>query len=302
VSSVRHRSQIIMITGASSGIGRASAARLADAGNVVFAAARRGSLLETLAAEHPRVRAIVLDVTDPASVEAAAKEVDAETGGHGLDVLVNAAGTLILGPVEAVPEEQTRAQFEVNLFGSLAVTRAFLPAMRERGAGRIVNVSSVLGRFVLPGTGLYSASKFAIEAYSDALRMELAPFGVHVVLVEPGVIETSLYELAAASLPCHNEALEPYRDVLLDGFGFPERLLQTAGPVDSVAATLMKAALEPNPRARYRPGVRSRLNTRLLTTLPTRAGDRIKMRIAHVAKTRVRKPRAPQDVEGRPGG
>jgi NAD(P)-dependent dehydrogenase (short-subunit alcohol dehydrogenase family) len=301
VSSVRHRSQIIMITGASSGIGRASAARLADGGNVVFAAARRGSLLETLAAEHPRVP-IVLDVTDPASVEAAAKEVEAETGGHGLDVLVNAAGTLILGPVEAVPEEQTRAQFEVNLFGSLAVTRAFLPAMRERGAGRIVNVSSVLGRFVLPGTGLYSASKFAIEAYSDALRMELAPFGVHVVLVEPGVIETSLYELAAASLPCHNEALEPYRDVLLDGFGFPERLLQTAGPVDSVAATLMKAALEPNPRARYRPGVRSRLNTRLLTTLPTRAGDRIKMRIAHVAKTRVRKPRAPQDVEGRPGG
>jgi len=244
VSSVRHRSQIIMITGASSGIGRASAARLADAGNVVFAAARRGSLLETLAAEHPSVRAIVLDATDPASVEGAAKEVDAETGGHGLDVLVNAAGTLILGPVEAVPEEQTRAQFEVNLFGSLAVTRAF-PAMRERGAGRIVNVSSVLGRFVLPGTGLYSASKFANEAYSDALRMELAPFGVHVVMVEPGVIDTSLYELAAASLPCYNEALEPYRDVLLDGFGFPEGLLRTAAPVDSVAATLMKAALDP---------------------------------------------------------
>src|SRR2546426_6982393 len=148
-------SSFVMVTGASSGIGRATAARLADAGHVVFAAGRRGSALEALAAEHASVHPIVLDVTDQASVEAAAKEVDAATGGHGLDVLVNAAGTLILGPVEAVPDEQTRDQFEVNLFGSLALTRAFLPAMRERGAGRIVNVSSVLGRFVLPGSGLY---------------------------------------------------------------------------------------------------------------------------------------------------
>ena len=112
----------------------------------------------------------MLDVTDPASIGNAHQQVAMTTEGHGLDVLVNVAGTLVLGPVEAVPDQQTRAQFEVNLFGTLAVTRAFLPPMRERGTGRIVNVSSILGRFALPGSGLYSASKFAIEAYSDALR------------------------------------------------------------------------------------------------------------------------------------
>jgi NAD(P)-dependent dehydrogenase (short-subunit alcohol dehydrogenase family) len=170
-------SQFIMVAGASSGIGRATAARLADAGHVVFGAALGASALGALAADHPRVRPLVLDVTDQASIGNAHQQVETAPSGHGLDVLVNVAGTLALGPVEAVPDEQTRAQFEVNLFGSLAVTRAFLRPMRERGTGRIVNVSSILGRFVLPGSGLYSASKFAIEAYSDALRMELAPSG-----------------------------------------------------------------------------------------------------------------------------
>jgi NAD(P)-dependent dehydrogenase (short-subunit alcohol dehydrogenase family) len=276
-------SQFIMVTGASSGIGRATAARLADAGHVVFGAALGASALGALAADHPRVRPLVLDVTDQASIANAREQVDTATSGHGLDVLVNVAGTLVLGPVEAVPDDQTRTQFEVNLFGSLAVTRAFLPPMRERGTGRIVNVSSILGRFVLPGSGLYSASKFAIEAYSDALRMELAPFGVRVVLVEPGVIDTPLYMVAAASLSGYDEALEPYRALWTAGFGFPKRLLKAATSVDGIAATLAEAALEPNPRTRYRPGLRNRLNTRLLTTLPTRSADRIKKRIAGMA-------------------
>jgi NAD(P)-dependent dehydrogenase (short-subunit alcohol dehydrogenase family) len=111
-------------------------------------------------------------------------------------VLVDAAGIRVLGPVETIPDPQTRAQFDVNLFGALAVTRAFLPQTRQRRAGRIVNVSSILGRFALPGSGLYSASKFALEAVSDTLRPELAPFGVWVVLVEPGVVATSLYQRA----------------------------------------------------------------------------------------------------------
>ncbi len=275
--------QFIMVTGASSGIGRATAARLADAGHVVFGAALGASALDALAADHPRVRPLVLDVTDQASIGNVREQVGTATRGHGLDVLVNVAGTLVLGPVEAVPDEQTRAQFEVDLFGSLAVTRAFLPPMRERGAGRIVNVSSILGRFVLPGSGLYSASKFAIEAYSDALRMELAPFGVRVVLVEPGVINTPLYKVAAASLSGYDEALEPYRALWPAGFGFPKRLLKAAASVDGIAATLARAALEPNPRTRYRPGLRNRMNIRLLTTLPTRSADRIKTRVAGVA-------------------
>jgi NAD(P)-dependent dehydrogenase (short-subunit alcohol dehydrogenase family) len=277
--------QFIMVTGASSGIGRATAARLADAGHLVFGAALGPTALQALAADHPRVRPLVLDVTDPASIGHAREQVATTTEGHGLDVLVNVAGTLVLGPVEAVPDQQTRAQFEVNLFGTLAVTRAFLPPMRERGTGRIVNVSSILGRFALPGSGLYSASKFAIEAYSDALRMELAPFGVRVVLVEPGVIDTPLYQLAAASLSGYDEALQPYRALWPAGFGFPKRLLSAAASVDGIAATLATAALEPNPRTRYRPGLRNRLNTRLLTTLPTRSADQIKTRIAGMAKS-----------------
>jgi NAD(P)-dependent dehydrogenase (short-subunit alcohol dehydrogenase family) len=165
----------ILVTGASGGIGRATTARLADAGHLVFAAARRAGALQALAVTHPGIRPVVLDITDQAAIDHARHQITDQTGGHGLDVLVNAAGILVLEPVEAVPEQQTRAQLEVNLFDTLVVTRAFLPPMRQRGADRIVNVSSILGRFALPGSGLYAASRFALEAASDALRLELAP-------------------------------------------------------------------------------------------------------------------------------
>jgi NAD(P)-dependent dehydrogenase (short-subunit alcohol dehydrogenase family) len=181
----RSASRVILLTGASGGIGRATAARLVQAGQVVFAAARRASALEELAADHPGIHPVPLDVTDPAAIDRARHQVMAATGGYGLDVLVNAPGILVLGPVEAVSDQQARAQPEVNPFGTLAVTLAFLPPMRQRRGGRVV---SVLGRFALPGSGVYAASKFALEAASDALRLELAPFGVRVVLVQPGVI------------------------------------------------------------------------------------------------------------------
>jgi NAD(P)-dependent dehydrogenase (short-subunit alcohol dehydrogenase family) len=276
----RSASRWIMVTGASGGIGRATAARLAQAGHVVFAAARRASALEELAATHPGIYPVPLDVTDQAAIDHARQQIQTQTGGYGLDVLVNAAGILVLGPVEAIPDQQTRAQLEVNLFGALAVTRAFLPPMRQRHGGRIVNVSSVLGRFVLPGSGIYSASKFALEAASDALRLELAPFGVRVVLVQPGVIATPLYARAAAAMNGDDQALAPYRAVWPAGLGFPERLLQAAASVDGIAATLAKAVLAPDPRPRYRPGLRNRLNTWLLTTLPPRSADRVKTWIA----------------------
>jgi hypothetical protein len=152
------------------------------------------------------------------------------------------------------------------------VTRAFVPQMRQRGAGRIVNISSILGRFALPGTGPYSASKFAVEACSDALRMELAPYDVPVVLVEPGVTDTSLYQAASTALPGYQEALEPYRSTWAGGFDFPRRLLQSAATADSVAAEVVRAALASHPRPRYQPGVRTRLRTRLLTALPHARG------------------------------
>ncbi len=273
----------IMVTGAGGGIGGATASRLAEAGHVVFATDRRESALRPLVAEHPSVHPLALDVTDQVSIDRAVEQVNAATDGHGLDVLVNVAGVLTLGPVEAVPDELVQRQFQVNVFGLLAVTRAFLPPMRERRSGRIVNVSSVLGRFALPGSGIYSASKFAVEAVSDALRMELAPFGVRVVVVEPGVIDTPLYESAVASLPGYDHALDPYRATWPAGFGFPERLLKAAASATSAGAVLAKAALASNPHDRYRPGLRNRLNTLLLTVLPSRVTDGIKTRIAGVA-------------------
>jgi NAD(P)-dependent dehydrogenase (short-subunit alcohol dehydrogenase family) len=281
----RNRPLFIMVTGAAGGIGWATTSHLAHAGHVVFAADRREDSLQALSAEYPSVQPIALDVTDRASIDQAALEVHRATDGHGLDVLVNVAGILILGPVEAVPDDLVRAQFDVNVLGLLAVTRALVPPMRERGSGRIVNISSVLGRFTLPGSGVYSGSKFAVEAVSDALRIELEPFGVRVVVVEPGVIDTPLYRRAAALLPEYEAALQPYRSVWRAGFAFPQRLLRAAASTESAGTVIAKAAIALNPRDRYRIGVRNRLNTRLLTALPSGVTDLIKRRITGIAHT-----------------
>jgi NAD(P)-dependent dehydrogenase (short-subunit alcohol dehydrogenase family) len=279
----RSATKFILVTGAAGGIGRATVARLAEAGHIVFAAERREG---DLVVEHPNVHTIVLDVTDRSSIDAAVERVRVGSAGRGLDVLVNTAGILVLGPVEAVPEELTRKQFDVNVFGLLEVTRAFLPPMRERGSGRIVNVSSVLGRFALPGSGVYSASKFALEAVSDALRVELAPFGVRVVLVEPGVVDTGLYRSADEELSRYHGSLDAYRATWSRGFAFPQRLMRQATSSEEVANVVTSAALARNPRARYRPGLRDRLNVSLLTRLPTGVADTVKARLVGIKRRR----------------
>ena len=182
----------ILITGASAGIGREAALAFAHAGHHVIAAARRLPVLEALRAEVPpgTLTPLALDLDDPDSIAAAAAEIDRLTGGRGLDALVNNAGFATAGALAELSDRDLRAQFETNVFGLMALTRAVLPAMLERGAGRIVNVSSVSGRIPAPVLGAYHASKYALEALSDALRMELAPFGVQVVVVEPGTIRT----------------------------------------------------------------------------------------------------------------
>jgi NAD(P)-dependent dehydrogenase (short-subunit alcohol dehydrogenase family) len=193
--------QSILITGATSGIGRDAALRLARAGHLVLAGGRRADALATLAREGGgRLEPVVLDVTDPASVAAARELVDRRTGGRGLDVLVNNAGFALPGPLEALAEEDLRMLFDTNVFGLLAMTRAFLPGMRERGQGRVVNVGSIMGRVAMPLLGAYNASKHAVAALTDALRMELAPFGISVVLVEPGAIRTGFAARALAGL------------------------------------------------------------------------------------------------------
>jgi NAD(P)-dependent dehydrogenase (short-subunit alcohol dehydrogenase family) len=188
-------SRAVLVTGCSSGIGRATALRLVRAGWPVYATARRPETLQDLTATGCRV--LALDVTDERSMRAAVETVREETGAVG--VLINNAGYSQSGAVESVPLELARRQFETNVFGLLQCTLLVLPGMREQGWGRIVNLSSMGGKLTFPGSGLYHASKHAVEALSDALRFEVYGFGVDVVVIEPGLIRTGFGETAAAS-------------------------------------------------------------------------------------------------------
>jgi NAD(P)-dependent dehydrogenase (short-subunit alcohol dehydrogenase family) len=268
-----------LVTGATSGIGRATAVRLAASGYHVIAAGRRATALMDLTERAGAISGLTLDVTDAASVVAAASRVDELTRGHGVDVLVNSAGIARLGPAEVIPDEVLRAQFETNVFGPMAVIRAFVPAMRARRSGRIINISSVLGRVTFPSTGVYSASKFALESLSDALRAELAPFGVSVVLVEPGVVKTGLADEAGAAAAEYAAGLAPYAGVLPQRFGLPKSLTDRAVTSDAVADVIVKAVTAKRPDARYPVGAAARRNMWLLTRMPTRMSDRAKSRI-----------------------
>src|SRR3954451_14708409 len=173
----------VLITGCSSGIGRATAERLAGAGWDVYAPARKPETLSELEARG--CRTLALDVTDEASMRAAVEAVEGEHGAVG--ALVNNAGYSQSGAIETVPMEKVRAQFETNVFGLVRLCQLVLPGMRRQRAGRIVNLSSMGGKLVFPGGGFYHATKYAVEAISDALRFEVKGFGIGVVLVEPGL-------------------------------------------------------------------------------------------------------------------
>src|SRR5215471_1843015 len=192
----RTSSDPVLITGCSSGIGRAVALRLHDAGFTVYATARRTDTLTDVAGRG--LRTVALDVTDEQSMTQAVAAVEADAGPVG--VLINNAGYGLYGPVEQVPMAEIRRQFETNFFGLVRLTQLVLPGMRRRGRGRILNVSSMGGRITLPGGAFYHASKYAVEAFSDALRMEVAQFGIQVVLIEPGPVKTPWTDTAAGSL------------------------------------------------------------------------------------------------------
>ena len=177
----------VLVTGASTGIGEATARRLKRAGWDVFAAARKDADLERLRSEG--LMPLKLDVTDAGSIASAKGELE----GRGLDGLVNNAGVAVSGPMEFIPLDELRHQLEVNLVGQVAVIQAFLPNVREAN-GRIVNVSSIGGKIALPLVGPYAASKFGLEAVSDSLRRELRPWGIHVALIEPGAVTTPIWE------------------------------------------------------------------------------------------------------------
>jgi NAD(P)-dependent dehydrogenase (short-subunit alcohol dehydrogenase family) len=241
----------VLVTGCSSGIGRASALRLAREKDLtVYATARRPETLTDLAAAG--CRTLALDVTDEDSMARAVAAVTAEAGG--VDVLVNNAGYGEYGTIEQVPMDRVRAQFDTNVFGLSRLIQLVLPGMRARRRGRIVNVSSMGGRLVFPAGGYYHASKYAVEAISDALRYEVAPFGIDVAVVEPGLIRTGFGEGASATMAAAGEPTGPYAglvravDTQMDA-SYRSRLL--AAPPEAVAEAITHAVTARRPRRRY---------------------------------------------------
>jgi len=210
----------VLITGCSSGIGRAAALSLHQAGFTVYATARRTEALTELSDRG--LRTLALDVTDEQSMTTAVAAVEADAGA--VAVLINNAGYGLYGPVEQLPMAEIRRQFETNFFGLVRLTQLVLPGMRRRGRGRILNVSSMGGRITLPGGAFYHASKYAVEALSDALRMEVAQFGIDVVLIEPGPVKTPWNDVAAGSLStagaaANGDAYREYKAAVGASFG-----------------------------------------------------------------------------------
>ena len=268
----------VLVTGASSGIGRATAIEFARRGHQVFAAARREEVLADLAAATPNIRAVGLDVTDAGSVRQAWGKIDASTGGAGVDVLVNNAGFALSGPIEALADADVQRQFGTNVFGLLTMTRTVLPAMRSRGSGRIINISSLVGRTTFGGMGVYGATKYAVEALSDALRQEVAGFGIKVVIIEPGFVATSLGEAADGRPAQLEEASGAYAAMTAAGERYVAGQIAKGITPEKVAAAIAAAAEHPSPRTRYVVPGSARALITLLTALPDKLADRAKQR------------------------
>lgn len=266
----------VVVTGATSGIGKAVALALAQAGFTVFGTARSeekaAALREDAAKAGTSLRTVTCDVADADQTAEAFGKVAAATGG-GPWAVVNNAGYAQIGTVEDVPEDWGRQQLEVNLLAPVRIAKLVLPLMRERGDGRIVNVSSSSGRISYPGFGWYCASKFALRGISDVLRMEVAEFGVRVILVEPGGFATGIWQRGAASLPPLDGSPYARRYGIADGILAYARGLP--GP-EPVARTVCAALTSPRPRARYMVGGDVKIGTVLETLLPASATDYVK--------------------------
>lgn len=263
----------VLVTGASRGIGHASALRLAQAGYDVFAGVRRATDADDLvAAAGGRVVPVVLDITDAQQVAALADVLPSS-----LDAVVNNAGIVVGGPLEALPVDELRRQLEVNVVGQVAVTQAVLPRLRS-ARGRVIFVSSVSGEVATPMTGAYNASKFALEGLADALRLELWPWRIRVVVVQPVQTDTDMWRRAEDELDAGVAGLSPEHRALyaahIDGMrrSIP-RSQRAAVPADNVARTIVRAVTARRPRPRYVVGAAARAQVTVARLLPTAALD-----------------------------
>lgn len=278
--------QTVLITGCSSGMGRTTARALHHLGHTVYATARRPESLADLAAEGLRV--LALDVTDEQSMARAVARIEAESGPVGL--LVNNAAYGLHQPVELATPEEVRTQFDTNVFGLVRLTQLVLPGMRRAGRGRIVNISSMGGRFSPPGGAFYHATKHAVEAISDSLRLEVAPFGIRVVVVQPGPTVTGFAdtavgtmrpdrERAAAGAPAAADPYGTFRAALADYYAhtaFTRR--NGAVTADRATRVIVRAATVRRPRARYAIGALARSTMIARRLLPDAAFDAIMRR------------------------
>jgi NAD(P)-dependent dehydrogenase (short-subunit alcohol dehydrogenase family) len=268
----------VLVTGASTGIGRTTALRLDGSGWRVFAGVRKEADAESLRQEaSPNLVPVILDVTDPEQIAAAAARIDAESDG-GLDGLVNNAGVAVPGPLETIPLEDLRRQLEVNLVAYVAVTQAMLPAIR-RAEGRVVFLSSIGGRVAFPFAGPYHASKFATEAIGDVFRQELRPWGIEVAIIEPGSIDTPIWDRGqdeAAEIEAkspqtnllYGAAIDKFRKVIED-------TAERGIPPEKVAKAISHALESSRPKTRYLVGLDAKLQARIQPLIPTRLLDRI---------------------------
>ena len=258
-----------LVTGTSSGIGRATAVRLAERGYDVFAGVRH--LAD--APVHAGIRPVELDVTDPAQLAAVAKEIGPLRG------LVNNAGITVAGPLEHLPLERLRQQLEINVMGVVAVSQAFLPAIRA-GRGRLVMISSGSGLVPAPFWGAYSASKAAVDALSDSLRQELRPWGLPVVVITPGNVASPIWAKLKVAADLDRDQMgataeRRYGPAMDAAARFADRVAAAAVPAERTAAVIERALTDRSPRARYFADSGARTSAALKTILPTSALDAV---------------------------
>ena len=296
--------QLAVVTGASSGIGQATVHALAARGFHVLAGVRSDADAQRLTGTN--VEGVILDITNPAHVAAIADRVQNDTAGRPLAALVNNAGVALNAPVETLPIEEWRRHFEVNFFGHVAVTQALLPAL-VAGRGRVVNISSIGGRVAFPTYGAYAASKFALEGMSDVLRREVGRYGVQVIVIEPGTVNssmwgkglTSIQQVAAEFAAGATEAQKArYSDLLAAMTKQAEANVRNRNGVDPgrVANVIADAIQARRPRTRYLVGRDAKLLARITALLPGRAFDRVVARNLGLPK-----PSAPAAAARAPG-
>ncbi|MCA6969568.1 oxidoreductase [Pectobacterium carotovorum] len=270
------KSKVILVTGASSGIGEAAALRLKASGHTVYAAARRIERMQKLTGAD--IRVLPLDVTDSVSVQTVVDTIIAECGR--IDVVVNNAGYGSYGAVEEVSPEEGRAQFDVNVFGAVRLTQLVLPHMRAQRSGTVINITSMGGKIYTPLGAWYHGTKFALEAISDCLRLEVEPFGIDVVVIEPGGIKTEWADIAAAKLldVSGHGAYAKQAEAMADSMvGESSRKRQSSPQV--IADTIAQAVSARRPKTRYAVGFGAKPMICLRRLLSDRFFDRF-MRMA----------------------